>query len=120
MVGNIATLRPLFSILRDRSKTSDYKSHNNLQEFNSPQRLGKAISLSDLKLESGKHRNHVVKQIDHTLYGSLSDGESQKNILENVQRPGQADIVVSQHIVVAYDWDLGVIHVRALRNLFVV
>lgn len=103
MVGNIATLRPLFSILRDRSKTSDYKSHNNLQEFNSPQRLGKAISLSDLKLESGKHRNHVVKQIDHTLYGSLSDGESQKDILENVQRPGQADIVVSQHIVVAYD-----------------
>ncbi|KAJ5675399.1 hypothetical protein N7462_008296 [Penicillium macrosclerotiorum] len=102
MVGNIATLRPLFRTLRHRN-ASDYKSHKDSPRFNSPRRLGESTSSRELELENGKHLNHVVTQIDHTLYSSLSAGDSQKDILGNVQQPGQADIVVSRQVVVAYE-----------------
>ncbi|KAJ5103087.1 hypothetical protein N7532_003616 [Penicillium argentinense] len=98
MVGNIATLRPLFRVLRDR-KTSDYKYGNSNSRFNS---RGGAMFSRNYELESGKHLNHTTAEVDHTRLGS-SDGESQKEILENGQMLGQADIVVSRQVVVAYD-----------------
>lgn len=104
IVGNIATLRPLFRVLRDR-KTSDYKNYHypNSRGFNGSHHTGGAGFSRNYELESGKHLNHTTTEVDHARRGSVSDGDSQKEILDNGQRPGQADIVVSRQVMVAYD-----------------
>ncbi|KAJ5860794.1 uncharacterized protein N7529_008104 [Penicillium soppii] len=105
IVGNVATLRPLFRILRD-GKTSDYKNYNQSPGFNSSLRTGGPMHSRNYELgENVKGLNHMTmtSEIDHNPRGSLSDGDSQKEILDNGQRPGQADIVVSRQVVVAYD-----------------
>ncbi|KAJ5233304.1 uncharacterized protein N7469_005070 [Penicillium citrinum] len=99
VVGNIATLRPLFSILRDR-KTSDYNSRSH--GYGSSRRTG-GMNSRNFELESGKSFNHTTAEIGHAPRGSLSDGDSQKDILNNGQVPGQADIMVSRQVVVAYE-----------------
>ncbi|OOQ88923.1 hypothetical protein PEBR_09852 [Penicillium brasilianum] len=101
MVGNIATLRPLFSILRD-GKTSDYNNYHKSPGL-SGSRSGGAMFSRNYELESGKHLNHTTTDIDHGPRGSLSDDESQKDILENGQKPGQADILVNRQVMVTYD-----------------
>lgn len=97
MVGNIATLRPLFRILRD-GRTSDY---NKSPGYGS--RSGGAMFSRNYELESGKNLNHTTAEVDHGPRGSSSDGDSQKDILENGQRPGQADILVNRQVMVTYD-----------------
>ncbi|CAI7607311.1 hypothetical protein N7533_003565 [Penicillium manginii] len=101
MVGNIATLRPLFRILRD-GKTSDYDKYNKSPGFTGS-RSGGAMFSRNYELESGKNLNHTTTEVDHGRPGSSSDGDSQKDILENGQRPGQADIVVNRQVMVTYD-----------------
>lgn len=105
IVGNVATLRPLFRILRD-GKSSDYKTYHQSPGINSSHRTGGGMRSRNYELsENMKGPNHTTttSAIDHNPRGSLSDGESQKNILDNGQQPGEADIVVSRQIVVAYD-----------------
>lgn len=101
MVGNIATLRPLFRVLRDR-KTSDYKNYHNSNGI-SGSRSGGAMFSRNYELESGKNLNHTTTEVDHGQRSSLSDGDSQKDILHNGQQPGQTDILVSRQVMVAYD-----------------
>ncbi|CAP86737.1 hypothetical protein E8E15_010465 [Penicillium rubens] len=101
IVGNVATLRPLFRILRDR-KTSDYKNYNRSPGYGT----GKANASRNYELpEIGKGTNHTTTTsvIDHNRRGSVSDGDSQKEILDNGQRPGEADIMVSRQVIVAYN-----------------
>ncbi|KAJ5366760.1 hypothetical protein N7541_000701 [Penicillium brevicompactum] len=106
IVGNVATLRPLLRVLRDRN-TSDYNTYNKSPGgFNSSHRTGGMMGSRNYELsENVKGLNHMTttSAIDHNPRGSLSDGDSQKEILENGQRPGQADILVSRQVVVAYD-----------------
>lgn len=54
--------------------------------------------------ENVKGLSHMttMSAIDHNPLGSLSDGDSQKEILDNGQRPGEPDIVVSRQVVVGY------------------
>lgn len=105
IVGNVATLRPLFRVLRDRN-TSDYKTYHKSPGINSSHRTGGMMNSRNYELsENVKGLNHMTttSAIDHHPRGSMSDGDSQKEILENGQRPGEADIVVSRQVVVAYD-----------------
>ncbi|OQE93059.1 hypothetical protein PENNAL_c0006G11860, partial [Penicillium nalgiovense] len=104
IVGNVATLRPLFRILRDRN-TSDYKNYNRTPGQNTSNRTGRANVSRNYELpEIGKATNHTTTSvIDHNRRGSVSDGDSQKEILDNGQRPGEADIVVSRQVIVAYN-----------------
>jgi hypothetical protein len=55
--------------------------------------------------ELAEHGKSVTttSAIEHNRRGSMSDGDSQQDILDNGQQPGQADIVVSRQVVVAYD-----------------
>ncbi|KAJ5133171.1 hypothetical protein N7526_004536 [Penicillium atrosanguineum] len=105
IVGNVATLRPLFRILRD-GRTSDYKNYHESPGFNSSHRTGGALYSRNYELaEHGKSVNHtaITSVVDRERQGSLSDGDSQKDILDNGQRPGEADIVVNRQVIVAYD-----------------
>ncbi|CAG8386141.1 unnamed protein product [Penicillium salamii] len=105
IVGNVATLRPLFRILRD-GKTSDYKNYHQSPGYNNSHRTGGMMNSRNYELsENVKGLNHMTttSAIDHNPRGSLSDGDSQKEILDNGQRPGEADIVVSRQIHVAYN-----------------
>jgi hypothetical protein len=105
IVGNVATLRPLFRILRDR-KTSDYKNYNRSPGYGTSNRTGGANISRNYELpEIGKGTNHTTTTsvIDHNRRGSVSDGDSQKEILDDGQRPGEADIMVSRQVIVAYD-----------------
>ncbi|KAJ9490123.1 hypothetical protein VN97_g3154 [Penicillium thymicola] len=105
IVGNVATLRPLIRILRDRN-TSDYKNYNRSPGFNNSNPSGRANLSRNYELpEIGKDLNHTTttSAIDHNRRGSVSDGDSQKEILDNGQRPGEADIVVSRQVIVAYN-----------------
>lgn len=102
LVGNTATLRPLFSIFRDR-KTSGYKTYHRSGGVSDSHHTAGAFSRS-YELREGKNFHQATasaggKQRD----GSLSDGGSQSEILDNRQWPGQADIVVSRQVVVSYD-----------------
>ncbi|KAJ6125706.1 hypothetical protein N7523_003326 [Penicillium sp. IBT 18751x] len=102
LVGNIATLRPLFRILRD-GKTSDYK---NSPGYISSHRTGGAMYSRNYELgDQSKNPNHtaITSVMDRERHGSLSDGDSQKDILDNGQRPGEADILVNRQVIVAYD-----------------
>ncbi|GLI80731.1 hypothetical protein PoHVEF18_009088 [Penicillium ochrochloron] len=101
MVGNIATLRPLFRILRD-GKTSSYNNYHKSPGL-SGSRSGGNLFSRNYELESGKHLNHTTTEVDHGPRGSLSDGDSQKVILENGRNPGQADILVNRQVMVTYD-----------------
>ncbi|KAJ5921683.1 hypothetical protein N7454_009157 [Penicillium verhagenii] len=104
IVGNVATLRPLLRILRDR-KNSDYKNYNQSPGFKSSHR-SQGVIFSGIYELADHEKNQITSTsvADHTRRGgSLSDGDSQKDILENGQRPGQADILVSRQVVVAYD-----------------
>ncbi|OQD86046.1 hypothetical protein PENANT_c008G08594 [Penicillium antarcticum] len=101
IVGNIATLRPLFRILRDR-KTSDYKNYHQSPGLSSHRTGGAMFSRNYELAEHGKNVT-TTSAIENNRRGSLSDGDSQKDILDNGQRPGQADIVVSRQVIVAYD-----------------
>ncbi|CAG7926754.1 unnamed protein product [Penicillium olsonii] len=104
IVGNVATLRPLLRVLRDR-KTSDYKNYHQSPGYSS-HRTGGMMNSRNYELnENVKGLNHMTttSAIDHNPRGSLSDGDSQKEILDNGQRPGEADIVVSRQIHVAYN-----------------
>ncbi|RAL07156.1 uncharacterized protein BO97DRAFT_266420 [Aspergillus homomorphus CBS 101889] len=105
IVGNIATLRPLFRILRDR-KTSDYKNYKRSPGFNSSHHTGAGgvFSRTYELAEHGKNPTHITTS---TVAGdgrqhSFSDGDSDRQILEDGQRPGEADIVVSRQVIVAY------------------
>ncbi|KAJ6177799.1 hypothetical protein N7519_008260 [Penicillium mononematosum] len=105
IVGNVATLRPLFRILRDR-KTSDYKNYNRSPGYGTSNRSGRANVSRNYELpEIVKGTNHTTTTsvIDHNRRGSVSDGDSQKEILDNGQRPGEADIMVSRQVIVAYN-----------------
>ncbi|KAJ5657010.1 hypothetical protein N7507_008960 [Penicillium longicatenatum] len=106
IVGNVATLRPLFRILRD-GRSSAYKNYQQTpgSKFKSSHRSEGAIFSGNYELnDHEKNQITTTSVADHTRRGgSLSDGDSQKDILENGQRPGQADIVVSRQVVVAYD-----------------
>lgn len=105
IVGNVATLRPLFRILRD-GRSSDYKTYHQSPGMNSSHRTGGGLRSRNYELSDNmKGPNHTTttSAIDHNPRGSLSDGDSQKDILDNGQQPGEADIVVSRQIVVAYD-----------------
>ncbi|KAJ5934126.1 hypothetical protein N7466_003673 [Penicillium verhagenii] len=104
IVGNVATLRPLLRILRDR-KNSDYKDYHQSPGFKSSHRSQGVIFSGNYELaDHEKNQITSTSVADHTRRGgSLSDGDSQKDILENGQRPGQADILVSRQVVVAYD-----------------
>ncbi|KAJ9480488.1 hypothetical protein VN97_g13079 [Penicillium thymicola] len=104
IVGNVATLRPLFRVLRDRD-TSDYKNYNRTPGHNTSNRTGRANVSRNYELpEIGQGTNHTTTSvIDHNRRGSVSDGDSQKEILDNGQRPGEADIVVSRQVIVAYN-----------------
>lgn len=55
--------------------------------------------------DHGKNPNHtaITSVVNRERHGSLSDGDSQKDILDNGQRPGEADIVVNRQVIVAYD-----------------
>lgn len=102
IVGNIATLRPLFRILRD-GKTSDY---NKSPLYNNSRRTGGGMYSKSYELaENGKSANHtaITSVVERERNGSLSDGDSQKEILDNVQRPGQTEIFVNRQVTVAYD-----------------
>jgi hypothetical protein len=106
IVGNVATLRPLFRILRD-GRSSAYKNYQQTpgSKFKGSHRSEGAIFSGNYELnDHEKNQITTTSVADHTRRGgSLSDGDSQKDILENGQRPGQADIVVSRQVVVAYD-----------------
>lgn len=102
VVGNTATLRPLFSVLFDR-KNSNYRKYHHSTGFSGTHHTAGAFSRS-YELESGKNLHHATASaVRKHREGSLSDGGSQSEILDNSQRPGQADIVVSRQVVVAYD-----------------
>ncbi|KAJ5725001.1 uncharacterized protein N7483_006358 [Penicillium malachiteum] len=101
IVGNIATLRPLFRILRD-GKTSDYTKSPIFQ--NSHRTGGGMYSKSYELAEHGQSVNHTaITTVQEHERHSISDGDSQKEILDNVQRPGQTEILVNRQVTVAYD-----------------
>ncbi|KOS36272.1 hypothetical protein ACN38_g13000 [Penicillium nordicum] len=105
IVGNVATLRPLIRILRDRN-TSNYNNYNRSPGFNNSNPTGRGNFSRNYELpEIGKDLNHTTTTsvIDHNRRGSVSDGDSQKEILDNGQRPGEADIVVSRQVIVDYN-----------------
>ena len=105
IVGNVATLRPLFRILRD-SKSSDYRTYHQSPGMNSSHRPAGGMRSRNYELSEnmkGPNRTTTTSTIKHNPRGSLSDGDSQKDILENGQQPGEADIVVSRQIVVAFN-----------------
>ncbi|CAI7598138.1 unnamed protein product [Penicillium viridicatum] len=105
IVGNVATLRPLFRILRD-GKTSDYKNYNRSPGYNTSNRTGRGNVSQNYELpDIGKSANHTATTsvMHHNGSGSVSDGDSQKVILDNGQRPGEADIMVSRQVIVAYN-----------------
>ncbi|CAG7932939.1 unnamed protein product [Penicillium olsonii] len=104
IVGNVATLRPLLRVLRDR-KISDYKNYHQSPGYSSHRTGGMMGSRNYELSENVKGLNHMTttSAINHNPRGSMSDGDSQKEILENGQQPGQADILVSRQVVVAYD-----------------
>ncbi|PWY95941.1 hypothetical protein BO94DRAFT_141569 [Aspergillus sclerotioniger CBS 115572] len=106
IVGNVATLRPLFRILRDR-KTSKNKYYNQSPGYYSSQRTGPGMFSRTYELaEHGKNTNEITTTSipEHTRRPSqLSDGDSQKQILGDGQSPGETDIVVSRQVIVAYD-----------------
>jgi hypothetical protein len=101
IVGNVATLRPLFRILRDR-KTSDYTKSPG---FISSHRNGDGMYSRNFELAEHGKSNHtaITSVVDRERHGSVSDGDSQKEILDNGQRPGEADILVNRQVIVAYD-----------------
>lgn len=102
VVGNTATLRPLFSILLDR-KNSEYKKYGNSVGISSSHHTRGAFSQS-YELRDGKNIHHTTASaIEKGRTGSVSDGDSQNEILDNGQRPGVADILVSRQVVVSYD-----------------
>ncbi|KAJ5614874.1 hypothetical protein N7528_008528 [Penicillium herquei] len=102
IVGNIATLRPLFRILRD-GRTSDYTKS---PIFQNSHRTGGAMYSKSYELaEHGQSVNHtaITTVLERERHSSISDGDSQKEILDNVQRPGQTEILVNRQVTVAYD-----------------
>ncbi|PYH40404.1 uncharacterized protein BP01DRAFT_351460 [Aspergillus saccharolyticus JOP 1030-1] len=107
IVGNTATLRPLFRILRDR-KTSDYKNYKRSPGFHSSHHTGAGggmFSRTYELAEHGKNPNHVTTSTvtQNGRRSTGSDGDSERQILEGGQSPGQADILVSRQVIVAYD-----------------
>ena len=106
IVGNVATLRPLFRILRDR-KTSNNKYYNQSPGYYSSQRTGPGMFSRTYELaEHGKNTNEITTTsiADHTRRPSqMSDGDSQKQILGDGQSPRETDIMVSRQVIVAYD-----------------
>ena len=101
VVGNAATLRPLFSVLLDRKNSEYLKYHNSGGPSGSHHNTG-AFSRS-YELDEKKTHLTTASAVGKHRNGSLSDGGSQSEILDNTQRPGQADIVVSREVRVAYD-----------------
>ncbi|PYI11056.1 hypothetical protein BO78DRAFT_403607 [Aspergillus sclerotiicarbonarius CBS 121057] len=105
IVGNIATLRPLFRILRDRKTSNKY--YNQSPGYYSSQRTGPGMFSRTYELaEHGKNTNEITTTSipEHTRRPSqLSDGDSQKQILGDGQCPGDTDIMVSRQVIVAYD-----------------
>lgn len=101
IVGNTATLRPLFKTLLEY-KSSNHRSYRT-DGFSGPHRSGDAFSRS-YELEEGKNGTRTTTTaIGTQRKGSLSDAGSQEEILDNGRRPGQADIVISRHIAVEYE-----------------
>jgi hypothetical protein len=95
IIGNVATLRPLFRILRD----SDCKNYHHSPGLIS-HRTGGAMFSRNYELAEHSENVTTTSAIENNRRGSLSDGGSQKNILDNGKHPGQADIVVRRQVVV--------------------
>ncbi|KAJ5893714.1 hypothetical protein N7495_005405 [Penicillium taxi] len=97
IVGNVATLRPLLRILLDR-KASDYKKDQSPGYMSSHRTGGAGFSQT--------YELAVTNQIITTKGNrrdSVSDADSQKEILDNFKRPGRDDIIVSRQVDVAYE-----------------
>ncbi|GKZ27759.1 hypothetical protein AbraIFM66951_006602 [Aspergillus brasiliensis] len=108
IVGNFATLRPLFRILRDRKTSSNNNNYSNSQGYYSSQRTGPANTYSRTfeLAEQGKNTNKITTTSvpNHTRRPSqMSDGDSQKQILAGGTPPRDTDILVSRQVIVAYD-----------------
>ncbi|GKZ23581.1 hypothetical protein AbraCBS73388_010146 [Aspergillus brasiliensis] len=110
IVGNVATLRPLFRILRDRKTSSNNNNkYSNSRGYYSSHRTGPGNMYSRTfeLAEQGKNTNKITTTSvpDHTRRPSqLSDGDSQKQmILAGGTPPGDTDILVSRQVIVAYD-----------------
>ncbi|PYH91745.1 hypothetical protein BO71DRAFT_39935 [Aspergillus ellipticus CBS 707.79] len=102
IVGNIATLRPLFHILRDRKTSNKYYGRSN--GLHGSQGTGPGMFSRTYELaEQGKTNHGIVSTSVTDKDRRMSDGDSQKQILENGSSPGEADILVSRQIIVAYD-----------------
>ncbi|KAJ5654657.1 hypothetical protein N7490_001660 [Penicillium lividum] len=102
IVGNVATLRPLFRILRDGKSSDPYHQSPGFKSSHRSMGAG-AVFSGNYELHDHEKNHTTATGADHTRRGSISDGDSQKDMLENGQRPGQADILVSRQVVVAYD-----------------
>ncbi|EIT75615.1 hypothetical protein AO1008_10804 [Aspergillus oryzae 100-8] len=105
IVGNVATLRPLFRSLFERTiRSKGYGSHSHRT---GPSRFAASYELSG----HGKSANNtfttsVVERGVHgknrDSYSQLSDGDSQKQIIQN-DCHGHADIMVSRQVNITYE-----------------
>ncbi|OJJ30952.1 hypothetical protein ASPWEDRAFT_140822 [Aspergillus wentii DTO 134E9] len=126
IVGNVSTLRPLFRILWDRTGSSNgngngysngYTGGSRSHGFLNSRRTNPTMLASADDMELGGHGQtqtgiRASKGFNDTVAeasdskdnrsSQSSDRESQKNILREGQRPGQADIYVNHQVTVTY------------------
>ncbi|PIG89058.1 hypothetical protein AARAC_004037, partial [Aspergillus arachidicola] len=105
IVGNVATLRPLFRSLFERTvRSKGYGSHSHRT---GPSRFAASYELSG----HGKSANNtfttsVVERGVHgknrDSYSQLSDGDSQRQIIQN-DCQGHTDIMVSRQVNITYE-----------------
>ncbi|PWY82142.1 hypothetical protein BO70DRAFT_371111 [Aspergillus heteromorphus CBS 117.55] len=87
IVGNVATLRPLFRILRDRKTSDNYYTRS--RGLPGSQRTGPGGFLRTYELAEHGKNTGVVSTSEADPRGGSS--------------PGEADILVSRQVIVAYD-----------------
>ncbi|GAB1198274.1 hypothetical protein APSETT444_007588 [Aspergillus pseudonomiae] len=106
IVGNIATLRPLFHSFFERTVRS--KGYSSQSRRTGPSRFAASYELSG----HGKSGNNTftTSVVDRGVHGKnsdsytqLSDGDSQKQIIHKDDGRGDTDIMVSRQVNITYE-----------------
>jgi hypothetical protein len=104
-VGNVATLRPLFRSFLDRTVRDTGCSSHSFRTGNSRFSLWYELSGHG---KSGKHTCSATVSQVRGAHGKrrdsqLSDGDSQKQIIQSNDVQGHADLMVSRQVNITYN-----------------
>ncbi|KAF9895302.1 hypothetical protein FE257_000206 [Aspergillus nanangensis] len=103
LVGNVATLRPIFRSFLDRTFRKTTNGSRSRSYRNGTSRLGSGFELSQHgKSDSNKYPT-ALAEVRGNHRDSLSDGGSETLIMQRPEGTGQSHIVVSRQINIMYE-----------------